>query len=127
VTTRAAVAALLAVATALAQDAGVIRALGNYHMETILKLWEAGFHRDHPQVRFEDKMLGTANAIAGLYLETADIALMGREIMPMESIAFRRVFRYDPTGIAWRPPVSTSRSRPLPSPSSFIKTIRFHG
>jgi len=79
---------------------GVIRTLGNFHMETILKYWEEGFRRHHPGVRFEDKMLGTANAIAGLYLETADIALMGREIMPMESIAFRRVFSYDPTEIA---------------------------
>ncbi len=79
---------------------GVIRTLGNYHMETILKFWEEGFRRYHPGVRFEDKMLGTANAIAGLYLETADIALMGREIIPMESIAFRRVFRYDATELS---------------------------
>jgi phosphate transport system substrate-binding protein len=79
---------------------GVIRTLGNYHMETLLRFWEEGFRRHHPDVRFEDKMLGTANAIAGLYLETADIALMGREIIPMESIAFRRVFRYNATEIA---------------------------
>jgi phosphate transport system substrate-binding protein len=79
---------------------GVIRTLGNFHMETVLKYWEDGFRRHHPGVRFEDKMLGTANAIAGLYLETADIAVMGREMIPMESIAFRRVFRYDATEIA---------------------------
>jgi phosphate transport system substrate-binding protein len=83
-----------------AKVSGVIRVLGNYHMETMLDLWSAGFAKHHPGVRFEKKMLGTANAIAGLYLETADIALMGREIIPMESIAFRRVFRYDPLGIA---------------------------
>src|SRR6266404_3578696 len=79
------------------QVEGVIRTLGNYHMETVLKYWEEGFRRHHPGVRFEDKMLGTANAIAGLYLETADIAVMGREIIPMESIAFRRAFRYGAT------------------------------
>jgi len=82
------------------QVEGVIRTLGNYHMETVLKYWEEGFRRHHPGVRFEDKMLGTANAIAGLYLGTADIAVMGREIIPMESIAFRRAFRYDATEIA---------------------------
>jgi phosphate transport system substrate-binding protein len=82
------------------QVGGVIRTVGNYHMETVLKFWEDGFRRSHPGVRFEDKMLGTANALAGLYLETADIAVMGREIIPMESIAFRRAFRYDPTEIA---------------------------
>lgn len=83
-----------------ARVSGTIRVLGNYHMETILDLWVEGFRKRQPDVRFEKKMLGTANAIAGLYLETADIALMGREIIPMESIAFRRVFRYDPTGLA---------------------------
>lgn len=83
-----------------ARVSGTIRVLGNYHMETIFDLWAAGFQKYQPDVRFEKKMLGTANAIAGLYLDTADVALMGREIIPMESIAFRRVFRYDATGIA---------------------------
>jgi phosphate transport system substrate-binding protein len=79
---------------------GLIRTLGNYHMEKMLSFWEEGFRTRHPNVRFENKMFGTANAIAGLYLETADVAVMGREIVPMESIAFRRVFGYDATEIA---------------------------
>ncbi len=79
---------------------GVIRVLGNYHMETILKFWEEGFRKYHSGIRFEDKMLGTANAIAGLYLDTADMALMGREILPIEAIAYRRVYRKDPIEVA---------------------------
>src|SRR5689334_17050934 len=79
---------------------GVIHVLGNYHMGPLLKYWEEGFQKYHPEVRFEEKLLGTANAIAGLYLETADIALMGREIIPMESIGYRRVFRVDPVEMA---------------------------
>jgi phosphate transport system substrate-binding protein len=79
---------------------GMIRTLGNYHMEKLLSFWEDGFRVHHPDVRFENRMFGTANAIAGLYLETADVAVMGREIIPMESIAFRRVFGYDATEIA---------------------------
>jgi phosphate transport system substrate-binding protein len=79
---------------------GTIRALGNYHMGILMQYWEEGFRKFHPGVRFEDKLLGTANAIAGLYLETADLALMGREIIPMESVAHRRVFRHDPLDIA---------------------------
>src|ERR1700694_689709 len=75
---------------------GVIRVLGKYHMGTLRKYWEDGFRKYHPGIRFEEKLLGTANAIAGLYLETADIALMGREILPIESIAYRRVLRKDP-------------------------------
>jgi phosphate transport system substrate-binding protein len=105
--------AAIAVSPAFAQDlnslpeyrpaqtvTGTIRALGNYHMGTLMQYWEEGFRKFHPGIRFEDKMLGTANAIAGLYLETADLALMGREVMPMESVAHRRVFRHDPLDIA---------------------------
>ena len=82
------------------QLTGTIRVLGNYHMATMFKFWERGFQAHHPQVRFEEKMLGTANAIAGLYLETADVALMGREILPIEAIAYRRAFQSDPLDIA---------------------------
>jgi phosphate transport system substrate-binding protein len=79
---------------------GVIRVLGNYHMGTVMKYWEEGFRKVHPGARFEEKMLGTANAIAGLYLDTADIALMGREILPIEAVAYRRVYRKDAIDVA---------------------------
>ena len=85
---------------ATAQDAKTIRVLGNSHMETLMSNWEGAFRSRHPDVRFENRYLGTANAIAGLYLETADLALMGREIMPIETIAYRRAFRHDPVEIA---------------------------
>jgi phosphate transport system substrate-binding protein len=83
-----------------AQSTGIVRVLGNSHMETLMTAWEAGFRRHHPDATFQNKYLGTANAIAGLYLETADLALMGREIMPMEDIAYRRVFPAGPLGLA---------------------------
>jgi phosphate transport system substrate-binding protein len=79
---------------------GTIRVLGNSHMETLMRAWEQGFRRHHPGVAFQDKYLGTANAIAGLYLDTADLALMGRDIMPMEDIAYRRAYPEGPLGIA---------------------------
>jgi len=69
-------------------------------MAALMREWEQGFRRFHPDATFEEKYLGTANAIAGLYLETADIALMGREIMPMEDIAYRRAFPDGPLGLA---------------------------
>ena len=80
--------------------AGVVRALGNSHMSAVMSIWEEGFRRHHPGVTFENQYLGTANAIAGLYLDTADLALMGREIMPMEDIAYRRVYPGGALGIA---------------------------
>jgi phosphate transport system substrate-binding protein len=74
--------------------------MGNSHMETLMTLWQAGFHKYQPDAQFQTRYLGTANAIAGLYLETSDIALMGRDIMPMEDIAYRRVFPDGPIGVA---------------------------
>jgi phosphate transport system substrate-binding protein len=71
---------------------GVVRVMGNNHMETLMQLWETNFYRLHPGVVFQNKYLGTANAIAGLYLETADLALMGREILPIEDVAYRKAF-----------------------------------
>ena len=78
----------------------VIRVLGNSHMDKLAEIWEEGFRVHQPGVRFENTYLGTANAIAGLYLKTADLALMGREVMPMEDIAYRRVFPNSPLEIA---------------------------
>jgi phosphate transport system substrate-binding protein len=69
-------------------------------MDKVTEAWETGFRRFHPGATFQNKYLGTANAIAGLYLETADIALMGREIMPMEDIAYRRAFPDGPLELA---------------------------
>jgi phosphate transport system substrate-binding protein len=79
---------------------GTISVMGNSHMDKLVEFWEESFHRFHPDVRFEKKYLGTANAIAGLYLETADIALMGREILPIEDVAYRRAFPSGPLDIA---------------------------
>jgi phosphate transport system substrate-binding protein len=79
---------------------GVIRVLGNSHMDKLVETWEEGFRAHQPGVRFENTYLGTANAVAGLYLKTADLALMGREVMPMEDIAYRRVFPNSPLQLA---------------------------
>jgi phosphate transport system substrate-binding protein len=80
--------------------AGVVRVLGNSHMSTVMGIWEEGFRHRHPGVTFDNKYLGTANAIAGLYLDTADLSVMGREIMPMEDIAYRRAYPDGALGIA---------------------------
>jgi phosphate transport system substrate-binding protein len=79
---------------------GTVRVMGNSQMDKLVDFWEEGFHRYHPKVRFEKKYLGTANAIAGLYLEMADLALMGREILPIEDVAYRRAFPSGPLDIA---------------------------
>jgi phosphate transport system substrate-binding protein len=79
---------------------GMIRTLGNHYMDPMLTKWEKGFRIFQPSVQFENRSLSTAHAIAALYFDVADIGLMGREIAPLENLAFRRMFKYDPTEIA---------------------------
>jgi phosphate transport system substrate-binding protein len=68
-------------------------------IEGLTRAWEDGFRRHQPQVRFENRLHGTASAIGALYTGTGDLALMGREIWPMEVAAFKEVFHYPPTGV----------------------------
>lgn len=78
---------------------GTIRIRGDKHMEVMLKNWEEGFRRVQPDVRFEDPMTSTAHGVPALYFDTADLGLVGREILPIENLAFRRMFKYDPLEI----------------------------
>ena len=68
-------------------------------IEAVVKKWEAGFHRFHPGVAFENRLHGTASAIGALYTGKGDLALMGREIWPIEITAFQEVKGYEPLGI----------------------------
>ena len=63
---------------------GCIRVSGNDRMTALLKRWEQGFHKHQPDVRFEETLKGTASAMYGLEMRTADIALMGRPVNPYE-------------------------------------------
>lgn len=68
-------------------------------MEELVKEWQRGFSRHHPDVEFENRLHGTASAIGALYTGPGDIALLGREIWRFETEAFREVRGYAPTGI----------------------------
>ena len=63
---------------------GVLRACGNDQMSALLVRWQAGFQKFHPGVQFAGALKGTATAMYGLDLRTADFALMGRPIFPYE-------------------------------------------
>lgn len=63
---------------------GTLRSRGNDQMAALMQLWEAGFRKFHPEARFEDTFKGSASAMYGLELRTADMALMGRPIHPFE-------------------------------------------
>ncbi len=63
---------------------GTIRSWGNNHMAGLMKNWEAGFKKFHPDVRFDDYLKGTASAQFGLAEWQADLALMGRQVYTYE-------------------------------------------
>jgi phosphate transport system substrate-binding protein len=73
-----------------------IRVWGSPQMSGLLRLWEQGFQKHHPEIRFHDELHGTASGIAGLYTGVADMAVMGREIWPIETLAFQSVFPWKP-------------------------------
>ena len=72
---------------------GTIRSWGHGFLRPMMKLWEEGFQKYHPGVRFEDKLVSSAAAIAGLYAERADLGVLAREITPPEVAAYEKVTR----------------------------------
>jgi phosphate transport system substrate-binding protein len=61
-----------------------LRSWGSKDMEGLLKAWEDGFRKYHPEVRYADVLKGTETAQAALYTDVADFALMDREILTLE-------------------------------------------
>ena len=82
------------------QVSGTIRIRGDHHQSAILREWETEFVKYQPEIHFEDHLTSTAHGIPALVFDVADMALLGREIAPLENLAFRRMFRYDPLQIA---------------------------
>jgi len=78
---------------------GVIRIWGDDQMDPVMKRWQTGFQKLHPNVRFETKLLGTGTGMAGLYSGVADLALLGRDATASEVMAFEWVFKYKPLGV----------------------------
>ena len=63
---------------------GVLRSRGNDQMTALMQRWEQGFQKYHPAVRFEDKLQGSGSGMYGIELRVADMAVMGRPIIPFE-------------------------------------------
>lgn len=81
------------------QVSGTIRSWGSAQMAELMALWERGFQRYHPAVRFEDKLNGTVSGMGGLYGGAADLSLMGREIWPTEAMAYEQSVGQSATGV----------------------------
>jgi len=78
---------------------GVIRNFGS-DMSGMVQIWEAGFHKYHPDVRFDDKFPSSDGATAGLITGVADIGTTGREPTLTEFLSFNETFKYDLETIA---------------------------
>ena len=75
------------------QVSGTIRSWGHGYLKKMMKLWEAGFEKYQPGIRFQDELVSSAAAMAGLYSGRADLGVLAREITPPEIAAYEKVTR----------------------------------
>jgi phosphate transport system substrate-binding protein len=77
----------------------VIRVWAYDGLSAQLLLWEGDYRNLHPEVRFENTLHGASAVMAGLYNGVADVALMGREIWPVETMAYQWVYQQPAFGV----------------------------
>lgn len=76
------------------QISGVIRTSGS-DLAGLLNLWEGGFHKLQPNVRFENHLDSGDAAIGAVEAHAADVAVNGREPVLTEFLSFAEVFGND--------------------------------
>src|SRR5215813_1428287 len=77
---------------------GVIRNYGT-PLAGLVKVWEEGFRKFHPEARFDDKFPTSEGGIGALITGVADIGTGGREPVLNEYLGFNEAFNYDLTEI----------------------------
>jgi phosphate transport system substrate-binding protein len=82
-----------------APNTQVIRVWGYDGLSAQLLRWEIEYSKLHPDVRFENQLHGAAAVMAGLYDGVADVALLGREIWPVDTMAYQWVYQQQPFGV----------------------------
>jgi phosphate transport system substrate-binding protein len=75
---------------------GTIRIWGDENMSAVMRSWEEGFRKTHPEINFETRLIGTATAMPALYTGFADLAVMGRESNATDNNGFLHVLYYPP-------------------------------
>ena len=73
------------------QLTGTVRCWGHGFLRPMMHLWEADFQRLQPGVRFDNKLVTSAAAIAGLYTDRIDLGVLAREILPSEAAAYQKM------------------------------------
>ena len=71
---------------------GTIRQWGNNYIKDspLVNVWENGFRKYHPDIRFKDNLSSSAVAFPGLIAGVADLAPMGRQALWDELKGFER-------------------------------------
>ena len=77
---------------------GPIRSLGGT-LGGQYKVWETGFQRYHPGIRFVDTLISSEASIGGLYSGASDLGPSGREAELMDLLPFTETFGYPPLEI----------------------------
>lgn len=72
------------------QGPQTLRIWGPPSMAAVVSRWASGFHRLHPEVTVEPRLMGSDTSIPGLYSGRADIALLGRRDDETDDNGFSR-------------------------------------
>jgi phosphate transport system substrate-binding protein len=80
------------------QVSGTIRSFG-FGLGGVLKLWEEGFQKIHPRIRYDDRLPTSDAAIPALVTGVTDLAPDGGEATLTENLSFFEVYGYAPTEI----------------------------
>jgi phosphate transport system substrate-binding protein len=81
-----------------ASVSGTIRNYG-FGLGGVLELWEEGFRKYHPDIRFDDKLPTSDAAIPALVTGVADLGPDGGEPAITEELSFFEVYGYHPTAV----------------------------
>ncbi len=73
---------------------GTVRLFGT-PLAGLVKVWEDGFRKYHPEARFEDSFPTSEGGVAALITGVADIGTGGREPVLNEFLGFNEAFNYD--------------------------------
>src|SRR5258708_5057613 len=77
---------------------GPIRSIGGT-LGGQYKIWEEGFRKYHPDIRFVDTLISSEASIGGLYSGASDLGPSGREAELMDLLPFTETFGYPPLPI----------------------------
>jgi phosphate transport system substrate-binding protein len=82
-----------------ADVAGKLVAWGNPEQSAVWEGWVRGFAKYHPRVHFESNLKSSATIAGALCTHVANLGVGGRELMPLEELAFRNIYQHRVTQI----------------------------